>query len=238
MDTPLSFWPKRHSRCNVCMWILHIFFPCIGHHILARSVIPIVALIAPNHVLSIIRLPTCTVDLHFVRRFHRPDHFRLCCGCCWEHFHVTDLETFHEMLPHFWLIPELRCRVNTTASCSCICNGEEATVAASCLLLNVRPCQGYRIVGGVLFQQFGGLASVRRVDYIYVSCGTQHCSHRSSDSQQGSESGQMGLWVCRWTGSHLAQTDMLTAAHLQLGARCSVMLGHDLCAYPPAIDHE
>ena len=116
------------------------------------------------------------VFFHFLRRFHRPDHFRLCCGCCWEHFHVTSLETFHEMPLHFWLIPILRCRVNTTANCSGICNCDEATVTTSSLLFNVRTCQGYRIIGAVqpprnrLLEQFGGSANVRRVEYIYVSC--------------------------------------------------------------------
>ena len=74
---------------------------------------------------------------HFLHRFHRPDHFRLCFGFCWKHFHVTSLETFHEMLPHFWLIPVLRCRVYTTANYSGICNCEEAPVTTSSLLCKV-----------------------------------------------------------------------------------------------------
>ena len=178
-----------------------VFFPCIGHHILARSVKPNVAVIAPNHVLSIIRLSTRTVYCHFLRRFHRPDHFRLRCGCCWEHFHATSLETFHEMPSHFWLIPVLGCRVDTTANCSGICNREEATVTTSRLLLYVWPCQGYTFGRAVqqprnlLLQKVCGSASVRRVKYVYVSCKAPNITH--TDPMIASKVQNLDKWAVR-----------------------------------------
>ncbi len=131
-------------------------------------------------------------------------------------FPCNSLETFHEMLPHFSLITVLRCRVNTTANCSCNC--EEATLTASCLLLNVWPCQGYTFGRAVqqprnlLLQQVCGSASVRRVKYVYVSCKAPDITH--TDPMIASKVQNFDKWAVR-SADKLATTWLEETYRLQ-----------------------
>ena len=52
-----------------------------------------------NHILSIIRLSTCTVYWQFLRCLYHTNLLRFSCGSCWNHLHVTSLETSGEVEP-------------------------------------------------------------------------------------------------------------------------------------------